>query len=192
MCDRQLNEIDGRLKNIISDIKYDFKYGRNPSKFLLMKYDLLLFFRNCYLRGNFDQGFGQKVRFMNMAEFYDKVFQYMEQKSFNFQYDLYKTKELLGLLKQVFVCYMGYHSVERIPRTITTSETKIYETFWNYLLHEFNIVQLPRMIFDPNKKIYIERPINEFFIPDSELRLKAELQSVKKLVPLDERYKYHM
>lgn len=213
LCKRQLKYIDDKLSNINSDINFDLKLGYKPNKFILMKRDLLQFFKNCYSNDTFTQGFGKDIRFMNRAEFYDKAFIYIAREfsklyesktnnhynqysipkyyDFEFQYQRYIDTELLNLLKEVFICYLGYHSVERIPRTITTSTFNIYETFYNYFENNFNIVQLPKMIFDSNKKMYIEHSINEFLIPDKELRLRDEIQSTKRLIHSKEKSKYY-
>lgn len=47
------------------------------------------------------------------------------------------------------------------------------------------------MIYDNNRKMYISYIQNPFLVPDSELRLKEEIQAIKKLVPLNERKKYY-
>lgn len=211
ICKQQLKYIDDKLSCINSDINSHLELGCKPNKFILMERDLLQFFKNCYSNGTFTQGFGKDIRFMNRAEFYDKVFIYIEREfvklykskgyydkysipkyyDFEFQYQRYIDTELLNLLKEVFICYLGYHSVERIPRTITTSAFNIYETFYIYFLNNFNIIQLPKMIFDNNKKIYIEHSINEFLIPDKELRLRDEIQSTKRLLAPQEKSKYY-
>ena len=43
---------------------------------------------------------------------------------------------------------LNYDKVERLPRTITTSKVNIYEAFFNYLIMEFTISQIPRVSFD--------------------------------------------
>jgi len=184
-------------------------------KYNLMDYDLLCFFKNCYDNGIFNDGFGKYVRLISdykfseefMLPIYEKRKKlYPREKNekfdeynnripinlqFDYQYEKYIDSMILDLLKEVFISYMGYHSVERTPRTITTSSFKIYETFYNYLLNDFTIYQLPKMIYDNEKKMYIENKQNEFLIPDSELRFKEEIESIRKRVPLEERSKYY-
>jgi len=184
-------------------------------KYNLMDYDLLCFFKNCYENGIFNDGFGKYVRLISdykfseefMLPIYEKRKKlYPREKNekfdeynnripinlqFDYQYEKYIDSMILDLLKEVFISYMGYHSVERTPRTITTSSFKIYETFYNYLLNDFTIYQLPKMIYDNEKKMYIENKQNEFLIPDSELRFKEEIESIRKRVPLEERSKYY-
>lgn len=146
-----------------------------------MELDIYNFLINCYSAHTFFDGVGNIETCMCEYKYWEQEYKHNKLHDsshwhFKIDYSIYKDKILADIFKQVIIQYVGYHSVERIPRTITTSESKIYETFWNYLVHNFNIVYLPRMIFDPNKKTHIECPINEFFIPDSELKLKAELQ----------------
>lgn len=110
---------------------------------------------------------------------------------FGYVYDSYKTKIMMDKFKDVMVSYLGYHYVARVPRTIYTSEFNIYETFYNYLLNDFKIYQLPKMIYNPAEKRYIENIPNEFLKQKSELRLKEEIQSIKRLVKKEDRYNYY-
>ena len=125
-----------------------------------------------------------------------------------------KTNELL--LKEILVSHLGYHSVEsNCYKTITTSSWNIYEKFYNYLLMDYSIQQISRFYYDKEKEIYVERPlieehfynekdeqgniidtksvymnIRDYLTSDRELRLKDEIQAIKKLVPINERSKY--
>ena len=84
------------------------------------------------------------------------------------------------MIAHIYLIYLSYSFLLTL---ITTSSFKIYETFYNYLLNDFTIYQVPKMIYDGDKKMYVMHKQNEFFIPDNELRLKEEIQSIKKLVP---------
>jgi hypothetical protein len=207
---KRINDILTHLKEICNNMK---QYDNNP--FHIMDRDIMQFIANCYSNGAFNKGIGRDIRFMGKQEFYDKYFYFLSEErekkyprektetneqyysristwyNFDYQYDRYINSALLDVLKEVFVCYLGYHSVERTPKTITTSVPNIYETFYNYLLNDFTIFQLPRMVFDENLKTYFETKQNEFFIPDSELRLKDEIQAIKRLVPINQRKKYY-
>lgn len=177
--------------------------------------DILIFFKNCFSNNTFNNGLGKNfylkskeqfekedyyLIYQNCLKLYPKTETETEEQyknrisnlyQLNSQYKKYRKTELSDLLKEVIISYLGYHSIERVPRTITTSSFKIYETFYNYLLNDFTIYQMPKMIYDEDKKMYVMNKQNEFFIPDSELRLKEEIQSIKKLVPKKERYKYY-
>lgn len=211
----RLKSINKNLNNFNDSFSHDRKYGYTSNKFKIMDRDLLQFFKNCYENDTFNKGLGRYIRLKcgyqfaddDFAPIYKKCLDLYPKKEnetaeqykyrtpsyyhYDYQYERYIDIQLLNLLKEVFISYLGYHSVERIPRTITTSEFKIYETFYNYLLNDFNIFQIPKMIYDQDKKMYVEQKQNEFFVPDSELRLKEEIQSIKKLVPKKERYKYY-
>lgn len=153
-------------------------------------------------------GFGQNCMSLNKPEFYQsfckvrKIYQkqsdeteeqYHERHERFFEYDYYWYLKnlMLDRYKTVIVQYMQYHLVERCKKGITTCDSKPYETFYNYLLNDFTIHQIPSMIYDNNRKMYISYIQNPFLVPDSELRLKEEIQAIKKLVPLNERKKYY-
>lgn len=214
LCELRRERINNRLASLNKTINFRKKHNYN-NHFCIMDRDIMQFIANCYSNESFNKGLGKDIRFMGEAEFYDKYFCFLKEErdkrypreksetdieysnrtspwyNFDYQYNRYIKTALLDVLKEVFICYLGYHSVERVPRTITTSEFNIYETFYNYLLNDFNIIQIPKMIYDPDKKIYVEQKQNQFFMPDSEMRLKEEIQSIKKLVHRNERYKYY-
>ena len=126
----------------------------------------------------------------------------------------YNTKELLLFLKDICVQYLGYDSIEQFmpsgeflkiplyylyypedyytyfdkPRVITTTSKNINERFYNYLLMEWRVQQLPKYIFNEVTQSY-EINTNSFQSEKDEIYEK-EIQSIKKLVPLRERTKY--
>lgn len=95
------------------------------------------------------------------------------------------------VLKDILVQACNYDSIEStLYRTITTSKFNIYETFYDYILHDYKIYQIPKKIYDEEQEKYIDYKQSEFMIPDSELRLKEELNSICKDVPLEKRKIY--
>lgn len=180
-----------------------------------LKEDLVKFFYNCYSSETFEKGFGKDVTVMSEDEFAtsdflkirnerDRVFPIKNGESyrdyldripvwyhFDTQYEKYKTEIYLNFLKDVLVSYLGYHYVARTPKTIYTSSFNIYETFYNYLLNDFVIYQMPKMVYDPVIKKYEELKFNELFIPESELILKNEIESIRRMVPLERRKEYY-
>lgn len=198
-----------KLEVIRSDLK---RFTQN--RWELLKYDLLSFFLNCYENESFVEGFGKDCSIMSRDDFEEKVYSFVnaERKrlypkregedymrywdriplyyDYYWQYDLYRKQFKLDKFKDVMVQYIGYHYVARIPKTIYTSEFNIYETFYNYLLNDFTIIRLPKMIYDGKNKKYVEVKPNEFLVSDSELRLKEEIDSIKKLVKTCDRWKY--
>lgn len=165
-----------------------------------LEQDLIKFFINCYQNDSFITGFGKDYYIMNEEEFYHSTYYQnilrnnyqsgINNTSFNFIYSQYKNNMVLKLFKDTVVQYLGYHSIERIPKTITTSEIKIYSTFYNYMLNDFTIVRIPKMSYDEEQKMYVEHKQSDFLLPDSEVRLKEEIQSIKRLVPIKDGIKY--
>lgn len=168
------------------------------SPYNTLEQDLISFFINCYQNDSFITGFGKDYNIMNEEDFYHSTYyqnilknnHQHEINNASFIYTQYKNNMILKLFKDTVVQYLGYHSIERVPKTITTSEIKIYSTFYNYMLNDFTIVRIPKMNYDGERKMYIEHNQNDFLLPDSELRLKEEIQSIKRLVPIKDRVKY--
>lgn len=190
-----------RKKDTIEHYK---KYGKSKNARVIFQDDMDTFFLNCFQANTFTEGFNQNTQILNHSEYYDKYFierrKKLEQKMYsdeeigrisNSEYIWYKKRLMLDWYKTVIVQYMHYHLIERCNKGITTSDIRPYETFYNYILNDFEIHQIPRMIYDSSKKMYVPYMRNEFLIPESELILKQELESIKKLVPLKERNKYY-
>lgn len=94
-------------------------------------------------------------------------------------------------LKSVLVQTCDYDAIEsQRYRTITTSKFNIYETFYDYILHDYEIFQIPKKVYDKESEKYIDWRQSEWFVSDKELRLKDELESICKNVPLEERDQY--
>ena len=180
------------------------KYGKSKNPRTIFMDDMETFFLNCFQAETFNDGFNQNTQILNQAEYNDlylkdKIQQYKDKgysdetirRIISSEYTWYKKRLMLDWYKTVIVQYMHYHLIERCNKGITTSDPKPYETFYNYLLNDFNIHQIPRMIYDNERKMYIPYTRNEFFIPERELILKEEIESIKKLVPPNERYKYY-
>lgn len=201
--DKGINVVDLEYEKDYSKEKYYFfkeriennaqltkKFGKTSNVDSRLLHDLEMFFYNCYQAPTFMEGFGQCCMILNEPEFYDKYCE-GKNKDFEYHYHWYKKSIMLDWYKTVIVQYLHYHLIERCEKGITTCDTKPYETFYNYLLNDFTIHQIPRMIFDYDKKMYIPYNQNEFIITDTELRLKEEIQAIKKHVPLKERSKYY-
>lgn len=168
-------------------------------------HDIEMFFYNCYQADTFFDGFGQPCMYLNEYEYFSQydiaLYQIQENEDEamkkqrklleEFDYIWYKKKLIMDWFKSVVVQYLHYHSIERCGNGITTSDLTPYETFYNYILNDFTIFQIPRMIYDPAAKIYVPYQQNPFLVPDSELRLQEELQAIKKLVPKNERWRYY-
>lgn len=188
------------FKNLNSSLKKELKHSKKQYSSSFAKeqievdiYDFLL---NCYSADTFFEGVGNIETCMCEREFWNQKYKNKNlydigDWDFEIEYKIYKDRILADVFKNVMIQYLGYHSVERVPRTITTSSFNIYETFYNYLLNDFTIFQISKMNFDFKQKKYVQQNPNEFFLSDSELRLRDEIQSIKKLVPINERAKYY-
>lgn len=146
-----------------------------------LKRAMVNFLVNCYQNESFELGLGKKGwHIMTAQEFFDSLPQDSKARDrifFDDAYTLYKNDMLVHLLKSVFVEYLGYHAVERVKRTITTSSLHPYEEFYEYIDRGFTIMQISKMIYNPDERRYEEYRQNEFLIPDKELRLRDELIS---------------
>lgn len=95
------------------------------------------------------------------------------------------------LLKDILVQACNYDAIEsQLYRTITTSKFNIYETFYDYILHNYKIQQIPKKVYDEKAEKYIDWIQSPFMVSDKELRLKKELDSICRSVPLEERKTY--
>ena len=214
-AERKREKLKQEVQSYYKDNQITIRCGLSINPYNQLKQDILEFFLNCYSNDSFVNGFGKDCSVLSGNAFENKVYGTIVAKvkriyprregenyidyanrvpkffDFNVSYDRYKTELILDIFKDVMVQYLGYHYVARTPRTIFTSNLKIYETFYNYLLNDFTIFQIPKMNFDSREKRYVQQNPNPFLLPDSELRLKDEIQSIKKLVPLSERSRYY-
>ena len=82
----------------------------------------------------------------------------------------------IDILKSILVQSCDVDSIELVwPNTICTSKFNIYETFYNYLIMDYNIQIVPKKVFNKEKGVFMNHRYNEFLVPDSELRLKEEI-----------------
>ncbi len=108
------------------------------------------------------------------------------------------TTELMEILKSILVQSCSIDSLElalsrykkNLSKTILTSKFNPYETFYNFYLMDYNIQTVPQRIFNTKTQKFEEYSQSDFFIPDSEIRYKDEIESIKRLVPLKDRHKY--
>lgn len=108
------------------------------------------------------------------------------------------TTELMQILKSILVQSCSIDSLELAPskyedkllKTILTSKFNPYETFYNFYLMDYNIQIVPQKIYNPKTQKFEEYTLNEFLIPDSEIRYKDEIDSIRRIIPLKDRHKY--
>lgn len=98
----------------------------------------------------------------------------------------------------VLVMFIGFDKIERVVKnTITTSRLNINEVFFNYLIMEYNIKQIPKYVFDKEMNIFENMSINidEFSyvnMSSKEKEYAKEIELIKKKVPLAERKTYFL
>lgn len=130
-------------------------------------------------------------------------------------YNNYLIVELMQYFKDICVLYLGYDSIERAwpiydlniinnvhsrsngyifasnPRIITTSARNINERFYNWLLMDWQIQKLTRKVWNEEKKKFEDESyVFDYVYNDKEDIFGKEIESIKRLVPKEERYKY--
>lgn len=116
-----------------------------------------------------------------------KLIQILEQES---NWELYRITQK-SFMQDFAVQTIGIDKIEtQIPKTITTTKLNPYESYFNYLLMDYNIVQLPKIVLEQQrfKKI---TPKEFSIISHFDEKYKKEVELIKKL-PLKEREKYFL
>ncbi len=91
----------------------------------------------------------------------------------------------------IFVQFVGFDKIEtQLSQTITTSKPNIYEEFFNPIIMGYDVVQLPRLIFDEEKQELRWIHPSEFTNTGINRECENEIKQIKKYVPFDERYKH--
>lgn len=113
--------------------------------------------------------------------------------------NLYNLSEndLLNLTSERFmqdfaVLTIGIDKIERqINNTITTTKQNPYEFYFNYLIMGYNIIQIPKVVFDDHKQCFRIIDVNEYSLASHyDEKYKEEAKLIIKKVPYSERYKY--
>lgn len=91
----------------------------------------------------------------------------------------------------IFVQFIGFDKIEtQLSKTITTSKPNIYEEFFNPLVMGYNIVQLPRLIFDEESQQFRWISPNEFVNSGINRECENEIKLIKKYIPYEKRHLY--
>ena len=105
--------------------------------------------------------------------------------------------ELLNLTSERFmqdfaVSSIGIDKIEtQVNNTITTTKQNPYEFYFNYLIMGYNIVQIPKIVFDRQNQVFRMIDVNEYSIASHyDEKYKEEAKLIIKKVPYFERYKY--
>jgi len=176
-----------------------------------MTYDLLVFFQRAYSNGHFFDTIGRKFYGTNKETVASRIPSW---RSTEGAYYRYLSSELMQYVKDIYVQYLGYDSIERFyfgkpvkkatyfgldsheefdrfPRTITTSCPNVYERFYNYMLMDWDIHRLSKYRYNEETGKYEEEPsYMQMYETEKEKVLCKEIKSIKKEVPLLERPQY--
>jgi hypothetical protein len=207
------NEDYESFKQSIKDkIKeYESMEEKTPDeKFVL---DILYFFNNAYAHDDFFKCIQSTIRIQNPKWIEKEVRRKYKDYPKDYQDEKVKRnikKQMLTHFKDICVTYLGYDSVERIspegkfidlhkdhysfisnPRMITSSSRSIYDRFYNYLLMDWQVYKLPKYKYNEETGLYEpQNGILANYITEKEDSLHEETESIKKLVPINERYRY--
>ena len=67
----------------------------------------------------------------------------------------------IDILKSILVQACNVDSIELVwPNTICTSKFNIYETFYNYLIMDYNVQVVPKRVFNKEKEAFIDYKYN--------------------------------
>ena len=173
--------------------------------------DLMEFFNTIYQTEDFFQALGftpQVECFEDYIETHKKEME-QERKKYSWKenysnldfYEDYQIIQLMSYFKDIMVMYLGYDSIERRLtldsssftkyKSITTSCTNPNEKFYNWLLMDWNVQRIPRMMWNEQEKRFIrENPILPYYQTEKEEILGKEIQSIQKEIPKQYRKEY--
>lgn len=85
---------------------------------------------------------------------------------------------------------LDFDKVERLPKTITTSKISINKAFFNYLIMDYNIVQIPKVLPNPTTGDFGYFNSNEYIEFNEEKEYEEEIKLIKQNIPLNKRRMY--
>lgn len=205
-----LKEIDkyyNNRENVIRDqINSAYSFWDMPV-YENLQNDLMEFFKKAYTNKDFFKSIGMTFVVDSFDNYIEKqkgeIAKKMENTWFsnykerNF-YNDYQIKQLMSYFKDIMVQYLGYDSIERRLKigtksfkVITTSSNNINERFYNWLLMDWNIYKVPKMIWNEKENKFVkERQILSLYQTEKEEILGKEIESIKKEIPKQYRKKY--
>ena len=207
--DTFLESLHKRAARIKEPVSHRSEYG-------YLDYDLMDFFEKCYSKRDFFYSLGMVVKVLNeptILKMYSELLKnrdYTDKDSF---YRDYKIITLMSYFKDIMVQYLGYDSIERSILThditvmnnlyrfsngydftenpsILTSCTNPNERFFNWLLMDWNVQVLPRMLWDDKEKRFIQSSITPYHQSDEDKMLAEEIALIKKKVPKQDRKEF--
>ena len=95
------------------------------------------------------------------------------------------------IYQDLLIQFIGFDKIETQTRkTITTSRTNIYEEFFNLLIMDYEIKQIPKLIFDEENQHFRWINQNEFINAGINRECEKDIQLIKKYVPYKDRHLY--
>lgn len=204
-------DFDQFIDKLNKEIQKTYLYSSD--EYHKLQYEILKFFRKAYSNKTFFETIGRKIyvedkgvidktnerRWARKLDYTEKEKLYLE----------YLRSELMKYFKDICVQYLGYDSVERFdiygreinvldeikpfyetPRVITTSYQNVNERYFNYLLMNWRVDKLPRYLFNEQIKCFESDRIFNEYESEKENTLGKEIESIKRLVKKEDRYKY--
>ena len=200
------------LHNISNEIK---KIHSSRNEYDYLEYDMMNFFEKCYSKRDFFYSLGRVIKVHNESTVFAIYKNYFESNNMNYYeekrfYHDYVIMTLMSYFKDIMVQYLRYDSIERaLPLddlhiinnlydfsngytlsqnpSILTSCDNPNERFYNWLLMDWNIQVLPKMLWDESNKKFIQSEINAYHQTDKEKMLSEEIALIKKKVPKQDR-----
>ena len=213
-----LNFNNDNLNTFLNDLDAHVEYYKPhelSDEYSKFRYQLLLFFKKAYANRNFFETIGRKIEVISEKDFILKNnwLQNRNLREKEMFYREYLRLELMQYFKDIAVMYLCYDSIERFspngkpieitplnkdikfnffqnPRIITSSYPNINERYYNYKLMNWVIHRLPKYNYNEQTKLYEKYNFSTFYQSENEQKLEQEILSIKKLVPLRERWKY--
>lgn len=196
----------------------EIKRFKKLDDYLKFEYDLLLFFKCAYRNKRFFDSIQRKIIVENPNVVKERLRnEYsncdLSEKKLELIYCDYLKKELLSYFKDICVQYLGYDSLERFkvdgteiklpfwyekydfnflanPRIITSSYPNVNERYYIYLVMGWAVHRLPKYYYNEQTGLFGKSNFWMYYQSEKEKILEEEIQSIKRLVPLEERIDY--
>lgn len=99
-------------------------------------------------------------------------------------------EQMTRFADDILVRLIGFDKLSTIlDKTIITSKSDIYSKFFNYLIMDFNVDQVSKIVYNKDTNDF-DIASNEFIQTKEDKEAEEEINLIKKYVPYEERYKY--
>ena len=100
-------------------------------------------------------------------------------------------KQLLTNKDDLLVQFMDFDKIETTQyKTITTSKLNVNESFFNYLIMDYDIYQIPKYIIDKQNRSIKNIQCDLISNSSKERQFEEEIKLIKKYIPIDKRIDY--